>query len=132
MPDRTRYKNESPMNPDFESIFARLREILRRHSEGLTVTDDAPTRYTLTGGCHPTHKKPTDIAWIRIGKNYVSFHHMGIYGCEKLREGLSPTLKARMQGRSCFNFKKPDEALFKELEQMTVHGFAAFRKAGHL
>jgi len=62
MPDRTRYKNESPMNPDFESIFARLREILRRHSEGLTVTDDAPTRYTLTGGCHPTHKKPMDIA----------------------------------------------------------------------
>ena len=57
---------------------------------------------------------------------------MGIYGCEKLREGLSPAFKARMQGKSCFNFKKPDEALFKELEKMTVHGFAAFRKAGYL
>ena len=50
------------MSPDFESTFAHLREILRRHSRGLTVTDDAPTRYTLTGGCHPTHKKPMDIA----------------------------------------------------------------------
>jgi hypothetical protein len=38
----------------------------------------------------------------------------------------------RMQGKSCFNFKRPDEALFKELDHMTVHGFPAFRKAGHL
>ena len=132
MPDRTRYKSESPMNRDFESIFASLREILRRHSKNLTVTEDTPTRYTLNGGKHPTHKTPVDIAWIHIGKNYVSFHHMGVYGCERLRESLSPALKVRMQGESCFNFKKPDEALFKELDQMTVHGFATFRKAGHL
>jgi hypothetical protein len=38
----------------------------------------------------------------------------------------------RMQGKSCFNFKRPDEALFKELDHMTVHGFPAFRKAGYL
>ena len=120
------------MNPEFESVFASLREILRRHSNGFTVTDDTPTRYTLNGGRHPTHKTPMDIAWIRIGKNYVSFHHMGVYGCEALRESLSPALKARMQGKSCFNFKKPDEALFRELEQITVDGFAAFGKAGYL
>ncbi len=120
------------MNPEFETVFTSLRDILRRHSKGLTVADDTPTRYTLKGGCHPAHKKPMDIAWIRVGKNYVSFHHMGVYACEALRDSLSPALKARMQGKACFNFKKPDEALFKELEQMTVDGFAAFRKAGYL
>ena len=120
------------MKPEFESVFATLREILRKHSNILSVTEDTPTRYTLNGGRHPTHKTPMDIAWIRIGKNYVSFHHMGVYACEKLRDSLSPALKARMQGKSCFNFKQQDEALFRELEQAAVDGFAAFRKAGYL
>ena len=73
-----------------------------------------------------------DIAWIVVGKNYVSFHHMAVYGCEALRTAMPPALKARMQGKACFNFKKPDDALFAQLEQLTVDGFAAFRKAGWL
>jgi len=120
------------MNPEFDAIFARLREILRQHAERLTVADDTATRYCLEGGSHPTHKKPMPIAWVQIGKAYVSFHHMGIYGNPKLLEGLSPGLKARMQGKSCFNFKTGDEALFRELEQLTAAGLAAFRKAGYM
>jgi hypothetical protein len=41
----------------------------------------------------------------------------------KLREGMSADLKDRMQGKSCFNFKVADEALFKELEDLTSKGF---------
>ena len=120
------------MNPELELVFARLREILRKHSSRLSVTEDTPTRYCLEGGTHPANKKPMPIAWVQVGKGYVSFHHMGVYGCPKLRDGLSAELKARMQGKSCFNFKKPDEILFKELEQLTADGFLAFRKAGYL
>jgi len=47
-----------------------------------------------------------------------------------LRAGLSTKLRARMQGKSCFNFKVVDEALVSELEEMTAEGFAAARKAG--
>ncbi|MBI3878542.1 MAG: hypothetical protein HY301_00555 [Verrucomicrobia bacterium] len=115
--------------PEFAAVFARLREILRKHSGRLSITDDTPTRFCLAGGSHPTHQTPMPIAWVQIGKAYVSFHHMGVYACPKLRDGLSPKLKARMQGKSCFNFTASDEALFKELEQLTAEGFAAFRKA---
>ncbi len=72
------------------------------------------------------------IAWVQIGKNYVSYHLMPVYGCPKLLDGLSPKLKARMQGKSCFNFKETDEALFSELEKLTATGIAAFKKAGFL
>jgi len=120
------------MNAEFELIFARLRGILQKHSGQFTVTDDTATRYCLEGGSHPTHKQPMPIAWVQIGKGYVSFHHMGVYGCPELRDRLSAQLKARMQGKACFNFKKPDEPLFKELEQVTSDGFAAFRRAGYL
>jgi len=43
---------------------------------------------------------------------------------------MTDKLRARMQGKSCFNFKTLDEALFKELETVTAEGFAMCRKAG--
>ena len=57
---------------------------------------------------------------------------MGVYENPKLLAGLSKKLKARMQGKTCFNFKVVDEPLFKELEQLTAEGLTAFRKAGFI
>jgi hypothetical protein len=45
---------------------------------------------------------------------------------------MSKELKARMQGKTCFNFKTIDEALFQELEQLTVASFTDFKKAGFI
>jgi hypothetical protein len=72
------------------------------------------------------------IAWVQIGKGYVSYHLMPVCGCPKLLGNVSAKLKARMQGKSCFNFKASDEELFAELERLTVAGFAAFKQAGYL
>ena len=130
MKRRANKAEASGAGAEFEAIFAHLREILRKYAGKLSVSDDSPRRYCLTGGLHPVHKQPMPVAWVEINKAYVSFHHMGVYGFPKLREGLSAQLKARMQGKSCFNFKVRDEALFKELERVTADGFAAFRRAG--
>ena len=78
----------------------------------------------------PKLKKAFPAAWVKIGKAYVSYHFMPVYMFPKLRERLSAKLRARMQGKFCFNFKVLDEALFKELEQMTTEGFAISRKTG--
>jgi hypothetical protein len=51
---------------------------------------------------------------------------MPIYGCAGLREKMSPELKKRMQGKSCFNFTTPDKKLFKELAGLTRAGFTIF------
>jgi hypothetical protein len=40
---------------------------------------------------------------------------------------MSPELKKRMQGKSCFNFKTVDEKLFKELAKLTKAGTEKFR-----
>jgi hypothetical protein len=113
------------MPTDFALIFTRLRAILQGHVGTLCVADDTPTRYVLEGGLHPTHRKPMPIAWVQVGKAYVSFHLMPIYGCPGLREGMSKALAARMQGKSCFNFTVVDEALFEELNRLTARGIAA-------
>lgn len=116
------------MPSGLEPVFIRLRAILERRAGSLTVTENTATRYCLTGGCHPTHKGPFPIAWVEISKNYVGFHHMGVYCAPELLKNASKKLKARMQGKSCFNFKTMDEPLFEELEQLTVCAFAGFKQ----
>ncbi len=116
------------MADSFPDVFSALRGILQRHLGKLVVTEDTPRRYCLEGGLHPKHRKPMPIAWVEIGKNYVSFHHMGVYARPDLLGGVSAKLKARMQGKSCFHFTSVDEPLFAELEALTVHAFAAFQQ----
>lgn len=120
------------MPSPLDDIFATLRAILSKHVGKLTVSDDTPTHYCLSGGLHPKHKKPMPIAWVEIGKTYVSYHLMPVYGCPKLLDRYSPKLKARMQGKSCFNFKVSDPQLFSELDHLTGDAFAAFAKAGYM
>jgi hypothetical protein len=115
-----------------DPVFHALRGILQRHAGRLTVVDESPGKFSLVGGKHPKHGTPLTVAWVTVGKNYVSFHHMGVYERPELLKGVSPQLRARMQGKSCFNFMTVDLALFAELEELTVRGFEVFRKAGFM
>ncbi len=126
---------------DFNSIFVRLRAILQNHAGTLAVADDSDSRYCLEGSPGPATlaawggklRKPNiPVAWVQIGKAYVSYHLMPLYGNSKLHDRMSKELKARMQGKTCLNFKRRDEELFKELEQLTAAGLTAFRRAGYI
>jgi len=118
------------VNTEFESIFARLRSILEPHAARLKVTADAPRHYCLEVAFSPKLGKSFPAAWVKIENAYVSYHFMPVYMFPKLREAMSDKLRARMQGKSCFNFKVSDETLFKELEEVTAEGFSLCRKAG--
>lgn len=111
----------------FNHVFTSLRAILQRHAGQLRVAEDTANCFRLEGGMHPTHGRPFPIAWVTMGKNYVSFHHMGVYAQPALLKGISQELQARMQGKSCFNFKSVNPVLFAELEQLTVKGFGVLR-----
>jgi len=129
------------MTLSFQPIFFRLREILRKNSGSLTIRSDKPDHYGLEAGTGPATlkiwggklKSPTiPVAWVQIGKAYVSFHLMGIYMNTALLKNISNELTARMQGKTCFNFKKVDEKLFKELEHLTTQSIICFRKTGYI
>ena len=121
------------------ALFARLRSILQRHAGEFTLADDTATCYCLEANPGPatlaarTSKlKQTKIpvAWVQIGRSYVSYHLMGLGSNKKLLDGTSEKLRARMQGKTCFNFRTEDEKLFEELEKLTADGIAASREAG--
>ncbi len=119
-----------PANAAFPAIFVRLRTILEPYAARLTVTADAPDHYCLALDYSPKFKKGFPVAWVKISKAYVSYHFMPVYMFPSLRAGLSKQLLARMQGKSCFNFKQLDEPLFEELARLTAAGLAAARKSG--
>jgi len=129
------------MVAQFEPIFARLRKILEDHHEEFVVEANEPGRYCLRGRPGPAalrawkgelRQAPMPVAWVQVGKAYVSYHLMGLYADPTLKAGISKKLKARMQGKTCFNFKTQDEELFKELEKLTSSSIANFKKAGFI
>src|SRR5690242_3027388 len=117
-----------PINAEFAEIFQELKTIFEPYESKLTVVKDTETEYSLTTNTIGPNKHPIWFGGTRIGKAYVSFHLIPVYSSPRLLEGMSPALRKRMQGKSCFNFKTADKALFKELKALTKAGYAEFKK----
>ena len=113
---------------EFEAVFRRLRRILEPHAGKFVVSVDKPNHYCLGIPCSPKFGKSFPIAWVKISTSYVGFHFMPIYFAPTLQKNLSAGLKARMQGKSCFNFKAVDDELFEELKRLTAAGFQLSKK----
>ena len=115
---------------DFDGAFSRLKEILEPYAPELALTADTGDNYSLDTRTIMENKKPLFFGSVRRGKSAVSFHLMPVYTNPALLDTISPELKKRMQGKSCFNFKSVDENLFAELKELTKAGFEEYREKG--
>jgi hypothetical protein len=113
---------------EFLIIFEQLKKILEPYSKNLAVKADTPDTFSLDGPYSKKWKKELFVGSVQIKKNYVSFHLMPVYMYPELLKDISPVLKKRMQGKSCFSFKKVEPGLFKELESLTAQGVEKFKK----
>jgi len=113
---------------DFQPVFEGLRNILRPYAQGLTIKTDTPDTYYLDGPYSEKWKKVLFFGSVQIKKNYVSFYLMPVYMYPELLKDASPELKKRMQGKSCFNFKRVEPALFEELTALTRMGAEKFKE----
>ena len=115
-----------PIKNNFNEIFARLKSIFQPYAKKMDPASDTESYYLLNTRYIMKNKQPLCFGGVRRGKNYVSFYLMSVYACPELLQSMSPELKKRMQGKSCFNFKEVDENLFKELATLTKAGAAKF------
>ena len=113
---------------DFPMVFEQLKNILKPYARQLTLKADTPDSYHLDGPYSDKWKKDIFFGSAQIKKNYVSFYLMPVYMYPELLKGISPELKKRMQGKSCFNFKKVEPALFDELARLTRKGADKFKE----
>ena len=117
-----------PTQNDFQNVFEQLKNILKPYAKNLTVKTDTADTYFLDGPYSEKWKKELFFGSAQIKKNYVSFYFMPVYMYPELVNDISPQLKKHMQGKSCFNFKKIEPDLFKELEELTRKGVEKFRQ----
>jgi hypothetical protein len=121
------------MRADFAPVFTALKPVLTRCANRLAVKADTAVEYTLVSKSpapFPQHKgEPLYFGSIRNGKAYVSVHLMPLYMCPVLTKEISPALKKRMQGKSCFNFTTIDGPLLAELAALTETCFKKFENA---
>jgi hypothetical protein len=108
------------MSVEFEHIFAQLRDIMLAAAPGMVTTDDTPTNFTLkTTWIEARTKQPAWFGWIAIKKSYVAYHVMPLYSLPELNDVVPASLAQRRQGKTCFNFKKSDPALFEDIAVLT-------------
>ena len=115
-----------PGKADFNEVFEALKSIFKPYAKKMDVAHDTDQYYLLNTRYIMKNKQPLCFGGVRLGKNYVSFYLMSVYASPDLLKNISPELKKRMQGKSCFNFKEVDKKLFAELKELTKDGAAKF------
>ncbi|HEY0347930.1 MAG TPA: hypothetical protein VGC60_07215 [Pyrinomonadaceae bacterium] len=115
-----------PGKANFTEVFEQLKSIFKPYAKKMDVSQDTDQYYLLNTRYIMKNKQPLCFGGVRLGKNYVSFYLMSVYASPHLLKNISPELKKRMQGKSCFNFKEVDKQLFRELKALTKDGAAKF------
>lgn len=118
--------------PNFPAVFAELRKILAPYAEKLDMKKDDESELYVDTRHIQKNKKPLFFGAVQVKKSYVSFHLMPVYVKPELLSSMSPELKSRMQGKSCFNFSAIEPTLIKELTALTKAGYASYKDQGFI
>jgi hypothetical protein len=139
--------------PDLDVVYDELSRRLSRHEAAFRASDNPTdanaarsrkepraqtdgrsdaTTYLLLGA--PTEKYPDGqmFASVRRGRRYVSYYLFSLYLEPGQLDGLSPQLRKRMQGKTCFNFSRVDADLFDEIDALTDRGRELYAERGLL
>lgn len=118
---------------DFSGAFVELRAILEPYASEMEVIADTDIEYGLnTHWRRPKDGYPGYFGSVKLGKRYVSFYLMALYSFPEMVDDLSPELRKRMQGKSCFNFTGVDGELFAQLAELTRRSYDVFAANGLL
>lgn len=101
--------------------FNMLSDILKPYAKEMTVKYDTDTNFYLEET--RSSDKPQMFAAAQVKKNYTSFHLFPVYTHPQLLKDVSDALRKRMQGKSCFNFKKTDQVPVAELKKLVRRAY---------
>ena len=105
----------------FEDVYQRLRAVMLDAAAGQVVAVDEPGNLVVrTAQIDGKTGQPGWFGTVTIKKSYVAYHIMPLYTLTALEAAVPEGLAKRRQGKTCFNVKKADEAVFAQLRQLTV------------
>ena len=115
---------------DLNAVFSELKLVMAPYAAKLDTKKNDESQLYVETKFIQKNKKPVYFGAVMLKKSYVSYHLMPVYVKPELLDDLTPGLKSRMQGKSCFNFSKVDKQLFKELAALTKAGFQSYKEQG--
>lgn len=101
---------------DEPTAYDLLSALIRPYAKDMIVKHDTETYYYLEETV--SSDKPQMFCAVQVKKTYTSFHVFPVYCHPELLEDVSDALKKRMQGKSCFNFKKADQVPTREIKAL--------------
>lgn len=118
------------MKKDLPAVFLALKSIMAPYATQLDAKKDDEVELYVDTRHLQKNGKPLFFGAVQTKKSYVSFHLMPVYLEPELLLGVSPRLRDRMQGKSCFNFAEVDHDLFDELAALTDAAHASYKAKG--
>ena len=118
-------KTATPSAGSAPTLFSALRAMLLPHRSSLSVVHDDPEHFYANCARSDAKGKAQFFCAIKVSGRKHLFHFMPVYDFPELIDTISPALKKRMQGKSCFNFTAGDPVLFAELDTLTKRCAAA-------
>ena len=129
------------MPGDLDETFDALKKIIDKYASGLNTAERLPgsTAKENKKSFHLTGKKEVSILGRKPQKTYIAgiilhpksvgFYHMPVYSHPK-EFALSPSLEIKRSGKSCFQVKSQEPAIFSELEALLAKGIEIYKRDG--
>jgi len=111
------------IDDSFMTTFVQLRGLLEPYEDSLVRVKDEATHYSLDTPHVEKYQRALFFGAAQIMKNYVSYHLMPVYMFPDLLDDVPESLKKRMQGKSCFNFRTLDQEQTEALRALTESGY---------
>ena len=128
-----------PLKPEVrKNVFDKLKAALKRQCPPMVCTKESdnvceaignkPVPYGSTKKIVPGMYFASTVA----RKDMVSFYLFPLYYREKEFAGLAPTAMKCLKGKTCFNFKKEEQVIEKEIDALLAKGVALWKKSGYM
>lgn len=120
------------MNEELKiKVYNKIKSILKKHKGVLTAKKDVKGDYQLYSikKIEVLNKVVDEMyfAGVTVKKNDVRFYFFPLY--THLKEfRLTPSLKKRLKGKTCFQINKLDEELMNDISLLIKKGYEVYRK----
>ena len=121
-----------------QQIFDSIKSVLQKQCPPMVASKDKENVYELMGNKPVPYGSKKEIvpgmyfSSVVARPDMVSFYFFPIYMNQKEFIDLIPTMTKCLKGKSCFNFKKPEQVSKKELKALLKKGVQAWKKQGYM
>ena len=127
-----------PLQPEVRTaIFEKIKNSLQKQMPPMVVAKEQPDVFELMGNKPVPYGSKKEIvpgmyfSSVVARKDMVSFYFFPIYFTEDFKEYI-PTMIKHLKGKTCFNFKKPEQVNEQELDALLSEGVKAWKENGYM